>query len=114
MSPATATPVAQGATTPFQRLAASVVRVYLGSVSRGDRASAAAELASPPAGSLPEESVVDASTAIRSVTVHGTTGDVVTVDVDLHTATGSYAAQYTVKKSPTGAALITGQSIVKI
>ncbi len=87
--------------------------MYLGSVSRGDRASAAAELASPPTGSLPEESVVDAGTAIRSVTVHGT-GDVVTVDVDLHTATGAYAAQYTVKKSPTGAALITGQSLVKI
>ncbi len=106
--------MAQGATTPFARLAASVVRVYLGSVARGDRASAAAELASPPSGSLPEESIVDASTEIRRVNVHGTAADVVTVDVDVHTATGTYAAQYTVKKSPTGAALITGQSIVKI
>jgi hypothetical protein len=86
--------------------------VYLSALERGDRESAAAELASRPAGALPEEGVVDQSTQIRGVEVHGT-GDIVTVDVDLTTSAGAYSAQYTVKKSPTGAALIVNHSIVK-
>lgn len=89
-----------------------MVKVYLAAVERGDRASAVAELASPPAGPLPEEGVVDGSTDIRAIEVHGT-GDVVTVDVDLTTSGGPYSAQYTVKRSPTGAALIASQTIVK-
>ncbi|MBD5635040.1 MAG: hypothetical protein IAI49_11235, partial [Candidatus Eremiobacteraeota bacterium] len=104
--------VVAGAASPFGRLAASVVRVYLDSVARGDRAAASAELASPPSGSLPEEGVVDASTQVRHVEVHGT-GDVVTVDVDLRTSAGNFAAQYTVKKSSTGAAVISDGTIVK-
>jgi formate dehydrogenase assembly factor FdhD len=89
-----------------------VVKVYLAAVKRGDRESAIAELASPPTGPLPEEGVVDGSTDIRAIEVHGT-GDVVTVDVDLATAAGPYSAQYTVRRSPTGAALISSQTIVK-
>jgi hypothetical protein len=111
-APATAAPASAGAASSFGRLAASVVRVYLSSVGRGDRDSAAAELASPPSGALVEDGIVDASSEIRHVEVHGT-GDVVTVDVDLHTSSGAYAAQYTVKKSSTGAALIVDHSIVK-
>jgi hypothetical protein len=101
-----------GSTTPFARLAASVVRVYLSAVARGDRDSAAAELAAPPAGALVEESVVDGATQVRAVEVHGT-GDIVTVNVDLKTAAGPYSAQFTVEKSPTGAALIADHSIIK-
>ncbi len=55
---------------------------------------------------------MDGSTDIRAIEVHGT-GDVVTVDVDLATAAGPYSAQYTVRRSPTGAALISSQTIVK-
>jgi len=86
--------------------------VYLAAIERGDRDSATAELASRPAEALAEEGVVDQSTQIRKVEVHGT-GDIVTVDVDLTTSAGAYSAQYTVKKSPTGAALIVNHSIVK-
>jgi hypothetical protein len=110
--PPPANPDIEGATSPFARLAASVVRVYLGSVARGDRESAAAELASPPPGSLVEDGIVDGSTELRRIEVHGT-GDVVTVDVDLKTSAGLYAAQYTVKKTSTGAAVISENSIVK-
>jgi len=104
--------VVSGSTTPFARLAASVVRVYLSAVARGDRDSAAAELAAPPAGALVEEGVVDGATQVRAVEVHGT-GDIVTVDVDLKTSAGPYSAQFTVQKSPTGAALIADHSIIK-
>ena len=86
--------------------------MYLASVERGDRDSAEAELASPPSGALPEEGIVDADTSIRYVAVHGS-GDVVTVDVDLQTAGGPYAAHYTVRKSSTGAAVIADHSIAK-
>jgi hypothetical protein len=89
------------------------VRVYLGALGRGDRETAIAELAARPSGPLPEEGVVDGDTQIRTIDVHGA-GDVVTVDVDLKTASGSYAAQYTVDRSATGAALIAAHSIVKI
>ncbi len=104
--------VVSGSTTPFARLAASVVRVYLSAVARGDHDSAAAELAAPPAGALVEEGVVDGATQVRAVEVHGT-GDIVTVNVDLKTAAGPYSAQFTVEKSPTGAALIAEHSIIK-
>ncbi len=104
--------VVSGSTTPFARLAASVVRVYLSAVARGDYDSAAAELASPPAGALVEESVVDGATQVRAVEVHGT-GDIVTVNVDLKTSAGPYSAQFTVQKSSTGAALIADHSITK-
>ena len=103
----------RGATSPFARLAASVVRVYLAAVGRGDRETAIAELTTRPSGPLPEEGVVDGDTQIRTIDVHGA-GDVVTVDVDLKTASGSYAAQYTVDRSATGAALIAAHSIVKV
>ena len=66
----------------------------------------------PALGAGPEDGIVDATTEIERVDVHGT-GDVVTVDVDLRTSAGSYAAHYTVKKSPTGAALIADRAIVK-
>jgi hypothetical protein len=111
--PTPAGPIVRGATSPFARLAASVVRVYLGALGRGDRETAIAELATRPSGPLPEEGVVDGDTQIRTIDVHGA-GDVVTVDVDLKTASGSYAAQYTVDRSATGAALIASHSIVKI
>lgn len=111
-SPATSASQGDGAATPFGHLAASVVRVYLTAVGRGDRDAAVAELAAPPSGRLPEAGIVDASTEIRHVEVHGG-GSIVTVDVDLHTASGSYAAQYTVKRTDTGAALIVDGSIVK-
>jgi hypothetical protein len=86
--------------------------VYLASLARGDKVSAAAELALPASGAGPEDGIVDATTEIDRVDVRGT-GDVVTVDVDLRTSTGRYAAQYTVKKSATGAALIADRAIVK-
>jgi hypothetical protein len=111
--PQPAGPVVRGAASPFARLAASVVRVYLGALGRGDRETAMAELVTRPSGPLPEEGVVDGDTQIRTIDVHGA-GDVVTVDVDLKTASGSYAAQYTVDRSATGAALIASHSIVKI
>jgi outer membrane biosynthesis protein TonB len=106
-------PIVRGAASPFARLAASVVRVYLGALGRGDRETAIAELATRPSGPLPEEGVVDGDTQIRTIDVHGA-GDVVTVDVDLKTSSGSYAAQYTVDRSATGAALIGSHTIVKI
>ncbi|MBD5606258.1 MAG: hypothetical protein IAI48_14400, partial [Candidatus Eremiobacteraeota bacterium] len=109
----TAASLVHGATSPFARLAASVVRVYLTAVGRGDRESAVAELETAPSGPLAEEGVVGAAAQIRSIDVHGT-GDVITVDVDLTSAGTSYAAQYTVERSPTGAALIAAHSIVKV
>ncbi|MBD5654299.1 MAG: hypothetical protein IAI50_03845 [Candidatus Eremiobacteraeota bacterium] len=97
--------------TDFGRLAASVVRGYLNAVARGDSASAASSLANS-SDSVTEGSVVDATTRIKHVEARGV-GDAATVNVDFETSTGAYFGQYTVRRTPNGAAVIVAHTIIK-
>jgi hypothetical protein len=119
---ATATPVPVPPVVPvqadsaFARLAGSVVREYLLSISRGDSESAFAALGEPPGsshqGTLPEVGAVDASMRIQRIEAHG--GDsAATVNVDVMTASGPFSGQYTVRRSATGAAIIVAHTFGK-
>jgi hypothetical protein len=99
----------------FARLAAGVVRSYLNELSSGDDATAAAALGAP-AGSraarLSEKEFADRSMRIVKLDAHGTV-DTASVNVDLTTSKGAYFAQFTLRRSASGAALIVDHTFIK-
>jgi hypothetical protein len=117
-APATATPAAvahDDVTSDFGRLAAGVVRAYLAAIARGDTDAAYAQLGTAPnvsATALPEIGIVTRATRIVHVEARGGE-DAVTVNVDMQTPSGAYFGQYTVHRSPSGAAVIVQHSIFK-
>jgi hypothetical protein len=118
---ASAGPAATGASqdyadSDFARLSAGVVRSYLGAVMRGDQDSAYAAFGATPGDKgiiLTEQGIIDPGTQIVRVDARQTGDNAATVAVDLQTAKGSYFVQYFLKRSPTGAALITNHEIIK-
>ena len=118
---ASAGPAATGASqdyadSDFSRLSAGVVRAYLGAVMRGDQDSAYAAFGATPGDKgiiLTEQGIIDPGTQIVRVDARQTGDNAATVAVDLQTAKGSYFVQYFLKRSPTGAALITNHEIIK-
>ncbi|MFY9781267.1 MAG: hypothetical protein WAJ85_12265, partial [Candidatus Baltobacteraceae bacterium] len=100
----------------FARLSDGVVRAYLGALMRGDEDSAYAAFGAAPGDRgiiFIEQGIVDAKTQIARVDARQTGTDAATVDVTLRTAKGQYFAQYFLKRSPTGAALITDHEMIK-
>jgi hypothetical protein len=99
----------------FARLAGNVVRQYLLSIARGDTTSAYAVL-SPGPGSggaaPPEVGTVDSTLHIARIEARGS-DSAATVNVDLTTQGVPYSGQYTVHRSPTGAALIVSHTFGK-
>jgi len=107
-------PPADDTDSEFSKLASAVVRQYIGAVSRGDTETARAAFGSNASGEhLAETGIVDASTRIQHVEARSA-GDNVTVNVDMRTASGLYFGQYTVHRTPSGAALITTHAINKL
>ncbi len=111
-----ATPVpAQATQSDFARQSESVVRSYLSALARGDDAGAAAVLDAPAgsrAAQLSEKEFAGPEMRISDIEAHGS-GDDVRVDVDLQTAKGAYFAQFFVKKSPSGTAVIVNHDFIK-
>ncbi len=100
----------------FSRLAASVVRAYLSALARGDDAAARASLDAPAGSSaaqLSEKTLAGPGMRITGIQAQGT-GDNATVNVDIGTPQGAYFAQFFVKRSPTGAAVIYNHSVVPV
>jgi hypothetical protein len=100
----------------FARLSAGVVRAYLGALMRGDEESAYAAFGASPGDrgvSLSEQDYIDAKTQIVRVDARQTGTDAATVDVTLKTSKGPYFAQYFLKRSPNGAALITQHELIQ-
>ncbi len=100
----------------FARLSAGVVRSYLGDLMRGDTDSAYAAFGAAPGDRgiiFTEQGIVDAQTQIVRVDARQTGTDAATVDVTLKSPKGHYFAQYFLKRSPTGAALITEHEMIK-
>ncbi|MGP6158785.1 MAG: hypothetical protein ACLPYS_14985 [Vulcanimicrobiaceae bacterium] len=100
----------------FAQLSAGVVRNYLGDIMRGDEESAYAAFGAAPGDRgiiFSEQGIVDAQTQIVRVDARQTGTDAATVDVVLKTSKGQYFAQYFLKRSPTGAALITDHEMIK-
>jgi len=123
-APASATPVAARSTnappraddadSDFAKLAAGVVRQYIAAVARGDVPSAYGALGQsvPDSVDLPEIGVIDGNTRIRHVEARGS-GDAAAVNVDMQGRGGLFFGQYTVHKTPSGAAVIVQHTLVK-
>jgi len=111
----TPAPPVDEADSDFARLAAGVVRSYLNALARGDDAAARMAL-SAPAGSraarLSEKEFADASMRITSLDAHSAS-DSATVNVDLATSKGEYFEQFTLKRLPSGAAVIIDHTFIK-
>ncbi len=98
----------------FAAQAASVVRAYLAAVARGDVPGATARLAAPPRdGALPEAGIVTPAARITHLQARSVSTAAV-VNVDLLTAAGPYAAQFTVHRNAAGTPLIVAHSILKL
>jgi len=114
-SPPPSPPASDDADTDFARLAAVVVRQYLGAIERGDDAAAYAAFGAPPGASgatLLEKRYVDGTTRIVRVSSTGT-DDTATVDVDFETGGTTYFAQYYLTRTASGAAVIARHTIAK-
>jgi hypothetical protein len=99
----------------FASASAAVVRAYLAALARGDDASARASLDAPSgsrASKLSEKEFAGPGMHIAKIEAHGT-GDDARVDVDIDTPGGSYFAQFFLKRSPTGAAVIVNHDFIK-
>ena len=89
------------------------MRGYLAAVQRGDTDSAYAALGSSPGGSdIPEQGVVTSASRIKHVEARGA-GDAASVNVDFQTPSGFFFGQYTVRRTPSGAAIIVQHAIIK-
>jgi hypothetical protein len=111
----TAAPTTDEADSEFARLSAGVVRSYLGALARGDDASARTVLDGPrgsPAVRLSEREFADPSLRIVKLDAHGIS-DSATVNVDLSTSKGAYFEQFSLRRSPTGAALIIEHTFIR-
>jgi hypothetical protein len=100
----------------FAALSAGVVRSYLGALQRGDEDSAYAAFGAAPGDRgivFTEQGILDAKTQIVRVDARQTGTDAATVEVVFKTTKGQYFAQYFLKRSPTGAALITDHEMIK-
>jgi hypothetical protein len=111
----TAAPPVDEADSDFARLAAGVVRSYLNALARGDDAAASMAI-SAPAGSraarLSEKEFAGSSMRITNLDAHGTS-DSALVNVDMATSKGAYFAQFTLRRLPSGAAVIVDHSFIK-
>jgi hypothetical protein len=99
----------------FARLSASVVRFYLNSLARGDDASAQSVLDGPRGSAalrLSEKEFSDQSLRIVKLDAHGLS-DSATVNVDLSTYKGAYFEQFSLRRSPTGAAVIIEHTFIR-
>jgi len=99
----------------FARLSASVVRFYLNSLARGDDASAQSVLDGPRGSAalrLSEKEFTDQSLRIVKLDAHGLS-DSATVNVDLSTYKGAYFEQFSLRRSPTGAAVIIEHTFIR-
>ncbi|MDQ2858310.1 MAG: hypothetical protein M3R53_06620, partial [Candidatus Eremiobacteraeota bacterium] len=105
---------ADDADSEFAKLAAGVVRQYIAAVARGDVPSAYGALGQsvPDTADLPEIGVIDGNTRIRHVEARGS-GDAAAVNVDMQGRSGLFFGQYTVHKTPSGAAVIVQHTLVK-
>ena len=91
------------------------MRQYLAAIQRGNDQAAYAAFGADPGASnvkLSEKDIVDPATRIVKLDAHGTADDA-TVNVDLATSKGAYFAQYFLRRSPTGAALIYDHVFIK-
>ena len=91
------------------------MRAYLSALARGDDAAAQAALDAPSgsrAAQLSEKEFAGPDMRISSVEAHGTS-ESARVDVDVQTPKGAYFAQFFVKKSPGGSALIVNHDFIK-
>lgn len=114
-APADAAAATDDADSEFAKLASAVVRQYVAAIGRGDEATAYAAFGPGAAGNvkLIESGVLDGTTRIRHVEARGV-GNNATVNVDLKTAKGLYFGQYTVRRTDSGAALITEHALNKL
>ncbi len=111
----TVAPTPPDGTTEFARQSASVVRAYLSALARGDDTSAESDLDAPAgsrAAQLSEKEFAGPDMRIANVETHGT-ADGARVDVDIQTPRGAYFAQFFLKKSATGAAVIVSHDFIK-
>jgi hypothetical protein len=109
-----ATP-ADEADSDFARLSAAVVRSYLSALSRGDDTSARSVLDGPRGSAalkLTEKEFTDQSLRITKLDAHGTS-DSATVNVDLSTYKGAYFEQFSLRRLPTGAAVIIEHTFIR-
>lgn len=115
VAPTDAPPSSDDADSEFAKLATSVVRQYVAAIARGDDATATAAFGPDAAGNvkLIESGVIDSSTHISHVEARSA-GDNVTVNVDLKSPKGLLFGQYTVHRTPSGAALITDHAINRL
>jgi hypothetical protein len=123
---ATSTPTAAAVATPtagttidadseFGRLSASVVRQYLRALARGDTESAYGAFGAAPGSpnvSFPERPVMSANAQIGLIQARGSS-ESQTVNVTITSDAGTYYGTYNVRRSQTGAAIITAHSINK-
>src|ERR1700693_1605297 len=106
---------ADEADSDFARLGAGVVRFYLNALVRGDDASARTVLDGPRGSRalrLSEKEFADASLRIVKLDAHGIS-DSATVNVDLSTAKGAYFEQFSLRRLPTGAAVIIEHTFIR-
>ena len=99
----------------FARLGAGVVRFYLNALARGDDAAARTVLDGPrgsPALRISEKEFADSSLRIVKLDAHGIS-DSATVNVDLSTAKGPYFEQFSLRRLPTGAAVIIEHTFIR-
>jgi hypothetical protein len=111
-SPRPATVPTDEADSDFARLSAGVVRFYLSALQRGDDASAMSALDPSHPRTLSEKSFIDATLRIGKLDAHGT-GDSATVEVDLTTSRGAYFEQFTLRRLPSGAGVITEHTFIR-
>jgi hypothetical protein len=83
---------------PGNDQAAQIVRSYLGSLARGDRATATTYLAH----GLPSEGFMDASSRILSIRPEGSASQQYKVTADVQTSTGEYYITFTLQPGPGG------------
>jgi len=111
---ATAPPVDE-ADSEFARLSAGVVRFYLNALARGDDASARTVLDGPRGSAsldLGEKEFTDQSLRIVKLDAHGVS-DSATVNVDLSTYKGAYFEQFSLRRLPSGAAVIIEHTFIR-
>jgi hypothetical protein len=100
----------------FARLSAGVVRAYLRALQRGDDDSAYASLGAEPGQhgvNLNEKQFADSSMRIRRVEAHGGV-DSAQVEVDVESTNGAYFAQFFLRRTASGAAVIYNKNFVKV
>lgn len=100
----------------FARLSAGVVRAYLRALQRGDDDSAYASLGATPGSagaSLTEKQFAVPGMRITRLNAQGH-GDSAQVDVDVDSPSGTYFAQFFLRRTPSGAAIIYNKSFIKV